>query len=129
MLLSFGFLVYRLMDLQVFHHEELIDKAKKKHVRTIVMDPRRGNILDARGNLLATSLFVETVCADPSMIGPYGPQLTKVLASHLEMEELLLREKLKPKLYRDSNGALCTNEFVVIKRKVTQKNGKKYPNP
>ena len=124
MLLSFSFLVYRLMDLQVFHHEELIDKAKKKHVRTIVMDPRRGNILDARGNLLATSLFVKTVCADPSMVGPYGPQLIKVLASHLEMEELSLREKLKPKLYRDSNGALCTNEFVVIKRKVTQKKWK-----
>ncbi len=121
MLISFSFLVYQLMDIQVFHHEEFNNKAKERHVKTIVMDPRRGNILDARGNLLATSLFVKTVCADPSMIGPYGSDLAKALSSSLEIEEGLLRTKLKPKLYRDSNGTLCTNKFVVLKRKVTRK--------
>ncbi len=121
MLLSFSFLVYRLMDIQVFSHDELIDKAKKKHVKTIVMDPLRGNILDAEGNLLATSLFVKTVCADPSMIGSYGPHLAKVLASHLEMEEAYLKDKLMPKVSKGPDGSMRTNRYVVIKRKVPWK--------
>ena len=120
MLLSFGFLVYRLMDLQVFRHGELSNTAKGNTVRTIVLEPRRGNILDARGNLLATSLFVKTVCADPSMIGSYGSYLARVLAPQLELEETFLATKLKPKLSKDPNGNMRTNRYVVIKRKVSR---------
>ena len=65
MLLSFSLLGYRLVDLQVIRHAQLSDAARGNTVRTIVREPRRGNILDSRGNLLATSLFVKTVCADP----------------------------------------------------------------
>ena len=99
MLLSFSLLGYRLVDLQVIRHAQLSDAARGNTVRTIVREPRRGNILDARGNLLATSLFVKTICADPGLIGPYGPQLAAALAPHLELEEAWLASKLEPKLF------------------------------
>ena len=58
MLLSFGALGYRLIDLQVLRHHELQSFARDNTIRTIIREPRRGDISDIRGNLLATSLFV-----------------------------------------------------------------------
>ncbi|HWH71473.1 MAG TPA: hypothetical protein VNT26_19005, partial [Candidatus Sulfotelmatobacter sp.] len=62
---AFVGLGYRLVDLQVLRHEELRAKAQQNTQREYLFEPRRGDILDAKGNLLATSLFVKTVCADP----------------------------------------------------------------
>ena len=118
MLLSFSLLGYRLVDLQVIRHAQLSDAARGNTVRTIVREPRRGNILDARGNLLATSLFVKTICADPGLIGPYGPQLAAALAPHLELEQAWIASKLEPKLFQGDAGQIRTNRYVVLKRKV-----------
>ena len=118
MLLSFSLLGYRLIDLQVIRHAQLSDAARGNTVRTIVREPRRGNILDARGNLLATSLFVKTICADPGLIGPYGPQLAAALAPHLELEQAWIASKLEPKLFQGDAGQMRTNRYVVLKRKV-----------
>ena len=66
---AFVGLVYRLVDLQVLRFEELSAKARENTRREFVLEPRRGDILDIKGNLLATSVFVKTVCADPALIG------------------------------------------------------------
>ena len=108
----------RLVDLQVVRHAQLSDAARGNTVRTIVREPRRGNILDARGNLLATSLFVKTICADPGLIGPYGPQLAAALAPHLELEQAWIASKLEPQLFQGDAGQMRTNRYVVLKRKV-----------
>ena len=121
MLLSFSLLGYRLVDLQVIRHGELSDTARGNTVRTIVREPRRGDILDVRGNLMATSLFVKTICADPALIGAYGPHLARALAPRLELDESLLLAKLEPKLFKDAEGHMRTNRYVVLKRKVTRK--------
>jgi len=66
---AFAGLGYRLVDLQVLRHDELAKLAQDNTQREFRQAPRRGDILDARGNLLATSVPVKTVCADPSLIG------------------------------------------------------------
>jgi cell division protein FtsI/penicillin-binding protein 2 len=121
MLISFGLLVYRLVDLQVVRHDQLRGWASTNIVRTTVLEARRGNILDRRGNLLATSLFVKTVCADPSIIGSYQTQIAHAIAPLLEMNEEVLREKLTPKLFENDQGQMRTNRYVVLRRKVPRK--------
>ena len=66
---GFAGLMYRLVDLQVLRHDELTAKAERNTRREFLLEPRRGDILDAKGNLLATSVFVKTVCADPTLDG------------------------------------------------------------
>src|SRR5512140_3454774 len=58
---AFGGLGYRLIDLQVLRYEELSARARDNTRREFLLEPRRGDIVDAKGNLLATSLFVKTV--------------------------------------------------------------------
>ena len=101
LLVAFGVLGYRLVDLQVFQHDQLSDRARGNTIRTIKREARRGNILDCNGNLLATSLFVKTVCADPSLIGNNRPHVARTLAPLLEMDEAVLRDLLRPQLYLD----------------------------
>src|SRR3990172_7824956 len=67
---AFAGLGYRLVDLQVVRHDELAAKAAQNTQREFLREPRRGDILDAKGNLLATSVFVKTVCADPTAFVP-----------------------------------------------------------
>ena len=87
MMLSFGALGYRLIDLQVLRHDELQSFARDNTIRTLIREPRRGDIRDIRGNLLATSLFVKTICADPALIGPWHPHVARALAPILELDE------------------------------------------
>ncbi|PYK63019.1 MAG: penicillin-binding protein 2, partial [Verrucomicrobia bacterium] len=64
---AFAGLGFRLVDLQVVRHDDLSREAAGRRESTIIHPSRRGDILDARGNVLGTSLFVKTVCADPSL--------------------------------------------------------------
>ena len=70
---AFVGLGYRLIDLQVLRHEELSAIAQQNTFHETSLEPRRGDILDVRGNVLATSAFVKTVCANPSLIGSHAP--------------------------------------------------------
>src|SRR5437667_7896359 len=66
---AFGGLSYRLIDLQVLRHAALTAKAQQYTHREFLIEPRRGDILDIKGNLLATSMPARTVCAAPALIG------------------------------------------------------------
>src|SRR2546425_8025893 len=81
---GFAGLGYRLVDLQVLRHEELSAKAQQNTQREFLLTPRRGNILDVKGNLLATSVLVKTVCADPVLIGKRQAEIARALASLLQ---------------------------------------------
>ena len=52
---GFAGLGYRLVDLQVVRHDELSARAQRNTMREFLLEPRRGDILDCRGNLLGTS--------------------------------------------------------------------------
>lgn len=117
--LAFIGLGYRLVDLQVLRHDELAAKAEQNTQREFWQAPRRGNILDTHGNLLATSLFVKTVCADPVLIGNQQVAVARVLAPLLQLSEGDLYQRLLPRLMRNQKGEVVTNRYVVLQHKVT----------
>jgi cell division protein FtsI/penicillin-binding protein 2 len=120
LLLGMGFagLAYRLVDLQVLRHDELSIKAQRNTQREVLLEPRRGDILDTKGNLLATSVFVKTVCADPALMGNRHAEVAHALAPVLQLNENELRDRLMPRLRQTANGETTTNRYVVLKRKV-----------
>ena len=61
------------MDLQVLRHDELTQLAQDNTQREYWQAPRRGDILDVNGNILATSVSVKTVCADPRSLPASRP--------------------------------------------------------
>jgi cell division protein FtsI/penicillin-binding protein 2 len=115
---AFVGLGYRLVDLQVLRYDELSAKARNNTRRELLLEPRRGDVLDAKGNLLATSVFVKTVCANPALIGNRQAEVARAVAPLLQMSENEMLQRLTPRLGRDTNGAVTTNHYVVLKRKV-----------
>src|SRR5947207_52833 len=106
---AFAGLGYRLVDLQVMRHDELSAKAQQNTQHEFLLEPRRGDILDARGNLLATSVFVKTVCADPLLIGSHKAEVARALAPWLQKSEAELIQRLTPRISRAENGESTTN--------------------
>jgi cell division protein FtsI (penicillin-binding protein 3) len=117
---AFAGLGYRLVDLQVLRHDELSAEAAKVTEREIFSEPRRGDILDAKGNLLATSVFVKKVCADPVLIGNHQMDVARCLAPLLRISEGDIYQSLLPHLIRNKKGETVTktNRYVVLARKV-----------
>lgn len=111
---------FRLYDLQVLRHEELSEEARNNTERTFVRQPVRGDIRDARGHLLATSKIVKTVCADPSVVGPYSQVVAQAIAPILEIPQAELEEKLRPRLRMDDKGRPVEVKYTVLKRKVEE---------
>ncbi len=119
LIVAFAGLGYRLVDLQVVRHDDLSREAVGRRESTIIHPSRRGDILDARGNVLATSLFVKTVCADPSLIGTNQAVVARALAPVLKINQAELAQKLQVRLYRDKTGKEQVDKYVLLKRKVT----------
>jgi cell division protein FtsI/penicillin-binding protein 2 len=115
---AFAGLGYRLVDLQILRYEELSAKARENTRREFLLEPRRGDILDAKGNILATSVFVKTVCADPALIGNRQAEVARAIAPFLQVSESELSQRLTPRVGRNAQGAAFTNHYVVLKRKV-----------
>jgi len=107
---------WRLVNLQVLRHEELKTLAERNTVRTIPRQPMRGQILDCRGNLLATSIPAKTICADPSLIGRAAADVARALAPILQTNESYLADRLAPR-FQVENGKTNVDKYVVLKRK------------
>ena len=116
---AFASLGYRLVDLQVLRHDELRVKAQQYTQREFLLEPRRGDILDAKGNQLATSIFVKTVCADPVLVGNRQTEVARAVAPILHLSEAEVYQQLLPHVRQNENGQSVTNRYVVLKRKVT----------
>src|SRR6516225_2596932 len=115
---AFGGLTYRLIDLQVWRHADLTAKAQQYTHREFLIEPRPGDILDIKGNLLATSMPARTVCADPALIGIRQAEVARVVAPLLQMNEAEILQKLSPRVRQTDKGLSLTNHYVVLKRKV-----------
>jgi len=119
---AFAGLGYRLVDLQVLRHEELTAKAEQNTLREFWQAPRRGDILDANGNILATSVPVKTLCADPSLIGNFQPVVARAIAPLLNLNEAEVAQRLTPRLARNEKGEVVTNglRYVRLARQVSE---------
>src|ERR1700743_1843671 len=65
---AFACLGWRLVDLQILRHDEFTRLAEEKTERKIWMVAHRGDIVDVNGNILATSVPVETIWANPEVL-------------------------------------------------------------
>ena len=115
---AFTLLACRMVDLQVVRHEELRAKAQQNTERRIRIQPLRGDILDARGNLLASSRTVKTVCADPSLVGNRQAEVARAIAPILQLTETEVYQKLLPRTFTNRLGKVVVDKYVVLKNKV-----------
>jgi cell division protein FtsI (penicillin-binding protein 3) len=58
----------RLVWLQVYRHEAMLAEAKEQKDRKITLEPRRGDIVDRNGRILAISVDAASICADPARV-------------------------------------------------------------
>ncbi|MGH7951621.1 MAG: peptidoglycan D,D-transpeptidase FtsI family protein [Limisphaerales bacterium] len=123
--LAFVGLGFRLVDLQVWRHDELSARAQESTQQKIWETARRGDILDANGNLLATSVPVETVWADPVLIGNQQVAVARALAPLLQMDENGLYQRLLPRVFTNREGRTETNRYIVLERKVAEETWRK----
>jgi len=118
---AFAGLGYRLVDLQVLRHDELARVGEQNTTREFLKAPRRGDILDVNGNLLATSTPVKTVCANPSLMGNQQAVVAQALAPLLGLSESVLYQRLFPRLGRNEKGETVTNglHYVRLQKNVS----------
>jgi cell division protein FtsI (penicillin-binding protein 3) len=112
---AFAGLGYRLVDLQVLRHDDLLKLAKRNTAREFWQAPRRGDILDANGNVLATSVSVKTVCAEPSLIGNQQAVVAHALAPLLNLNEAELCQKLTRRVGKNEKGEPVTNNLHYVR--------------
>lgn len=58
----------RLVQLQVFQHDELTAQARSRQEKRLRTEALRGDIVDRHGNLLAYSVEADSIAADPSLV-------------------------------------------------------------
>jgi cell division protein FtsI (penicillin-binding protein 3) len=114
-ILWFGAVGARLWWLQVERHDHFAKKAAQQHQRVLDLEPPRGTIYDARGRVLAVSVDVDTVAANPQEIA--DPQDTaRRIAAALHLHARDARE-LERRLRAARDGG---RDFVFVARKLDQ---------
>ncbi len=100
-------IVSRLFTLQVIDAAELRAKGIERRTDSASLAPERGNILDAQGNVLAQSIPVKELYADPRTISKLIAQrqskwtkeeMSKALGEILEIDQEKVLEKLNQDL-------------------------------
>jgi len=119
---AFAGLGYRLVDLQVLRHDELAAKAEQYTQHEYWLAPRRGDILDVNGNLLAESVPVKTVCAVPALIVPQQAVVAQALAPLLQINAADLCQRLTPRIAKNAAGQTVTNglNYVRLQKNVSE---------
>jgi len=102
-------LFIRCFYLQIFQFGRFSKLAKVQQSDTIILEPHRGRIFDANGNVLAANLAVESVYAEPHRIEDFS-ETAKALCETLDLQEDFVVNRLNQRKF-----------FVWIKRKVEKK--------
>lgn len=93
-LLAFGVLAWRLVDLQAVDPDRYVDYGQSQRIRSQVLAADRGTIRDRNGEELAVSLPRQTLFADPlNVTDPAGA--AAVLAPLIGVEASELRDRLE----------------------------------
>ena len=89
-----GLLAVRAVELQIFQHDFLHQKALSSHTGILEIPAHRGEILDRQGEPLAISTPVDSVWVNPKVV-ELTPRVIKGLSSLLKMRETDLVEKIE----------------------------------
>lgn len=116
---AFAGLGYRLVDIQYVRHDELSAKAESNTRREFVFEPHRGDILDIKGNVLATSAFAKTICADPSLMNDQQADIVaRAIAPLLRVNDRLLFQRLATRVRTNEKGATNLIQYVRLQQRV-----------
>lgn len=116
---AFAGLGYRLVDIQYVRHDELSAKAELNTKREFVFAPRRGDIVDIKGNVLATSAIAKTICADPSMMNEQQAEIVaQAIAPLLQVNERALYERLATRTRVSEKGHTNLVHYVRLEQRV-----------
>ncbi|HEV2799500.1 MAG TPA: penicillin-binding protein [Pyrinomonadaceae bacterium] len=85
----------RLVQLQIYQHDALSDRARRQQQQTAKTNALRGLILDRNGHELARSLDTDSFVADATDEKFDARETAKKLSSVLGLEELKLRARLE----------------------------------
>jgi cell division protein FtsI (penicillin-binding protein 3) len=107
----------RLVYLQVIDRADLVDRAERQQMRTRPLPAKRGDILDRRGRVLATSVDADSIYAIPSAIGDQ-PEAVAKLCSALGDCTAKERQELADRLKRQRN-------FAYVRRQVSPDDAKR----
>lgn len=92
-------LLGRLIHLHLVEGEKLARIVENNRERFEEIHARRGNIVDRRGNLMATTQAVYDIGVDPESVTEEDEALTPELAAILGVDPEALWEKFEPRLY------------------------------
>ncbi|MBS1819854.1 MAG: transpeptidase family protein [Acidobacteria bacterium] len=100
----------RLVNLQVIQHADMVELAQRQQSQTNTLAAKRGDIVDRKGRVLATSVDADTIYAVPSVITDDDGTVRKLCEAFgdctaKERKDLL--ERLKPKRH-----------FIYVRRQV-----------
>jgi len=96
MLVGLGVIEARLYHLQIIHHSELAEQARKEQVRVIKTLPKRGTIYDRNLEKLAINVSSYSLYARPKKISQ-PEKVAHELSPLLEMESSTINKKLREK--------------------------------
>jgi len=100
----------RLVHLQIFRHADLVARAERQQMRTQPVPPKRGDIVDRRGRVLATSVDADSIVAVPTEIAD-ADVAAKDLCAALDDCSGKDRQMLAEKL-RQQKGFACVRRQV-----------------
>jgi cell division protein FtsI/penicillin-binding protein 2 len=116
---AFSGLGYRLVDLQYLRHDELSARAESNTKHEYVFEPKRGDILDVKGNVLATSAFAKTICADPAlMTDAQAEVVARAVAPLLQVNETQLYQRLAMRARLTDKGKTNLVQYTRLKQRV-----------
>ena len=102
----------RLIVLQVIEHDDLVKSADRQQMQTKPLAAKRGDIVDRKGRMLATSVDADTVVAVPSAIGDEAKTVRQLCAAFGDCTTKE-RAELLERLTRQRN-------FAYVRRQVPQ---------
>ncbi len=113
-------IVAQLVRWQIIEHEAFVKLASQQHQREIILKPRRGNIYDSVGHLLAADTIQYEISASPNLISdPHGTAklLNQLLGiSGDKLYHALISERLWVLISRSATrevGEQLLNEDIV----------------
>ncbi|MFT5836921.1 MAG: cell division protein FtsI/penicillin-binding protein 2 [Candidatus Azotimanducaceae bacterium] len=102
---AFCVLLGRLFYLHVWHSDELLEHVQGNRKMVNVVEARRGNVVDARGNLLATTRTSYNIGVDPQVFREEDREKLAELARILDKPVKELEAKIDRKTRKVSEGS------------------------
>ena len=102
----------RLVMLQIMEHDELVERAERQQMQTRPLAAKRGDIVDRKGRMLATSVDADTIYAVPSAIADESATVRQLCAAFGDCTSKE-RAEILDRLKRQRN-------FAYVRRQVSQ---------